>query len=609
MKRNKYNDYLWYITLVVFIISLMEGLVYYNDKSLFIRIILSVQNVAKVYTIDTNISLEEVIENIHSSNVLIVILTYLYCISVIIAPLCALGVLATLVRKPSNYIKGILTNKNKKKVLLVGSGKYKTEFVKSLVKDCKLSIIEDYNALEVNKLEYLDKGIKVVPQYADMSINDIISILNINKFDDILLCSDNIIDNIDVLKVIVDKHNNGSLLSTSDYQKIHLCCKDNLLNELIRQYSDKIESKRLEINIVDINKITVDKLFKNYPIYLGNKEENDDVHLGIIGFGDFGQKTLIQGLNMAVLSDDSKIYVDVFDKNIKSIIGHFMKNFSVDLLSGLKHIKKNGIDDEDCSYYELNFLDEAVAAQFAIDGEVRIRFFEVDVNSILFNKVIKKCNEDFEFTYIVIAIGDKYTIANTILDLKHIICKKGNDCITIPVVTRVVEDSAIVSLYDEKCLFTMDQNNDIYSYKTLLNQDTVNEAMLFNYRYNLLYDGNKDFKEIDYIEMTKKWNSMSMFDRESSISQSLHQQIKRWFILEKRRYSFEQKELLEKIEHRRWNIFMITHGFKYKKSAKKDLIAKTHPCILKWEDLKRERPDTLEYDYTPYVMLKLHENM
>ena len=111
MKRNKYNDYLWYITLVVFIISLMEGLVYYNDKSLFIRIILSVQNVAKVYTIDTNISLEEVIENIHSSNVLIVILTYLYCISVIIAPLCALGVLAILVRKPSNYIKGILKNK------------------------------------------------------------------------------------------------------------------------------------------------------------------------------------------------------------------------------------------------------------------------------------------------------------------------------------------------------------------------------------------------------------------------------------------------------------------------------------------------------------------
>ena len=109
--------------------------------------------------------------------------------------------------------------------------------------------------------------------------------------------------------------------------------------------------------------------------------------------------------------------------------------------------------------------------------------------------------------------------------------------------------------------------------------------------------------------MTKKWNSMSMFDRESSISQSLHQQIKRWFVLEKRRYSFEQKELLEKIEHRRWNIFMITHGFKYEKSAKKDLIAKTHPCILNWEDLKRERPDTLEYDYTPYVMLKFYENM
>ena len=49
---------------------------------------------------------------------------------------------------------------------------------------------------------------------------------------------------------------------------------------------------------------------------------------------------------------------------------------------------------------------------------------------------------------------------------------------------------------------------------------------------------------------------------------------------------------------------MITHGFKYEKAERKDMYAKTHPCISKWEVLKVEKPDTLEYDFTPYYILK-----
>ena len=32
----------------------------------------------------------------------------------------------------------------------------------------------------------------------------------------------------------------------------------------------------------------------------------------------------------------------------------------------------------------------------------------------------------------------------------------------------------------------------------------------------------------------------------------------------------DNKEELERIEHRRWNVFMITRGFKYEKAGKKD---------------------------------------
>ena len=37
------------------------------------------------------------------------------------------------------------------------------------------------------------------------------------------------------------------------------------------------------------------------------------------------------------------------------------------------------------------------------------------------------------------------------------------------------------------------------------------------------------------------------------------------------------------------------------------MYAKTHPCISKWEVLKVEKPDTLEYDYTPYYILKVNK--
>ena len=114
--------------------------------------------------------------------------------------------------------------------------------------------------------------------------------------------------------------------------------------------------------------------------------------------------------------------------------------------------------------------------------------------------------------------------------------------------------------------------------------------------------------EKDETELNNAWHKMSIFDRESSIAQSLHQDVKRWLVYDKKAYLLkDNKEELERIEHRRWNVFMITRGFKYEKAGKKDLYAKTHPCISKWEVLKVEKPDTLEYDYTPYYILKVNK--
>ena len=234
------------------------------------------------------------------------------------------------------------------------------------------------------------------------------------------------------------------------------------------------------------------------------------------------------------------------------------------------------------------------------------------------------------FTYLVIAMGDTYAIADTLMDLKQLLYEKGVADIRIPIAVRTKDRKNIVDVYQQNCLFEIVQSKDIYSYDSLTNESILNQAKIFNHRYNVLYDVISSYRqegkllddrfmlqiektltedqqriENDKEKLDAAWHGMRIFDRESSIAQALHQDVKEWLVNTLKAYSLtEDKEELERIEHRRWTIFMITQGFRYEKADRKDLNAKTHPCILNWEQLKIEKPDTLEYDFTPYYILQ-----
>lgn len=637
MKRNKYKDYLWYTALAVFIICVIEGIFFYhNVENPFLKVTLNIQNAIKAYKIDPDIKQAEALAYMQKSEggVLSGIITYAYCLAVIVAPFCTIGALAVLIRKPASYIRGFFNQRNKKSVLVIGEGKYQFAFIDALTKDCRVTVVESSVLSEENKLKYINKGVKFVQKYGDMSLENVFKLVDIRKFNDIFLCDENALENIEYLKVLSSKSSQYNGGGDTSYQQIHLVCTDNSMAELIRQYYDNLDIKSFDLNIVDVNKMAVNKMYKEHPVYTANKDDNYDVHIGIIGFGDFGQSALIQGLNVSVLSADSKICVDVFDKDIDSIIGGFMKNFSVDALDGLRYIKEDVYEGKSTGCYELKMPFNTVPDKFGMDGEINIRFFNTDARTLQFNKIFKKCNVQNPFTYLIVAMSDTRSMANTIIELKQLLYNKGDACINIPVIVRVKENNDFANIYGEKNLFTINRDRDIYAYDSITNQEITNEAKLFNHRYNLLYSVISDYKkdkntviddnfmleiekhlkedalkvEKDMSELNKVWHKMSIFDRESSIAQSLHQDVKKWLVYDRKTFSLkDDKEELEKIEHRRWNVFMITHGFKYERSERKDLYAKTHPCISKWEVLKVEKPDTLEYDYTPYYILKMNK--
>ena len=99
MKRNKYKDYLWYTALAVFIICVIEGIFFYhNVDNPFLKVTLNIQNAIKAYKIDPDIKQKEAIAYMQATGggILSGIITYVYCIAVIVAPFCiAIGTAST----------------------------------------------------------------------------------------------------------------------------------------------------------------------------------------------------------------------------------------------------------------------------------------------------------------------------------------------------------------------------------------------------------------------------------------------------------------------------------------------------------------------------------
>ena len=75
-----------------------------------------------------------------------------------------------------------------------------------------------------------------------------------------------------------------------------------------------------------------------------------------------------------------------------------MKNFSVDVLKGLKFIEEDIYEGKSIGYYELKFPFDTIPEQFGIDGKVCLRFFNTDARTLQFNSIFKRCNDDKLFT-------------------------------------------------------------------------------------------------------------------------------------------------------------------------------------------------------------------
>lgn len=590
MKKKNTKSFLWFFSIFFFIICLAEGILYYDKKidNVFLSIALNIQNAVKAFMLNSEIKINDAVALLEAGepDLFHVYLTYMYVITIVLAPFCTVGALLILVKKPIYYIEGFLKNRKEKAVLIIGEGENKKSFVNSIKKRARVIVCENQDISEEKALQYIKDGIAYISDIANMGNDKLLKCfkrLRIDKLDYILLCDDNSLNNLFYLKVITE------YLMQNKPEKNQVCyvqCREFGMKEVIQKFYDNLNSKPFDLNILDIKQKAVHKMLLEHKLYEYNRKDNSkDLHLAIVGFGEFGHNTLIQALNSGVFSGDSTICIDVYDKDMGKIIGMFLKRFSSDILDCLE--ENVTVGDVKANYVIRLPINENHSLQ--ADGQVVIRFWSVDVGTIHFNKILNNCIADKMFTYAVIAVNDNKLMVATLLELHKLVDSR------VPIVVRVNnEDQSfefLNSVADYQNVHLINRSKDIYSLEAICNEDIVNMAKEFNKNYNEIEAGNN--------RKADEWLKILLFKRESAIAQAMHQEVKEWLHNEAK---ITDENFYAIMEHRRWCLFMISNGYKYREGLKDDT-AKTNPCICTWEKLKRDKPDMLKHDYVPYKII------
>lgn len=617
MEKTKYRKYLIIATVVVALIFIAEGLIYYSAvDNVFLKFSLNFQNVIKAYKLDSDISQTDAIKFLdENQHIYVAIITYIYCLAVIAAPFCTIGALIIFVRTPYSYLIYFLKRKKPTSFLVLGKGENRDKFVKSLYRDCRLTIIEEEILQSDTKNTLREMGSSVIQKYQDEGYEKLLRKIHLDKFDYILLCDQNVHTNYSYLKNIKKNQQDTShSKNNSSHQTIYFTCNNPAFEKIIFQNDSQNNLDFRNVQLLNIQKKAVESMFEKYPIFQqsnGDYQASDDVHIGIIGFGEIGQHTLIEAISLSVLSADSTIIFDVFDKNMKSKIGIFLNNFHPDIVNEVSYKDFEVIKGEKIRQYTLSLSNRDDRTEssrtFEVDGKMEIRFWDIDAESVQFKKILSDCHHEEIFTYFVICTGSNHDKMGLLESIRKI---------NINSQSQEFKGQIIVfgqSTYLQEGVSFIDPEEEVFSYEAIRNEDIMNQAKLFNYNYTCIQNTGRhvgsSLKNPNNINV--EWEKLDLFHRESSVKQSMHQTTKRNYILAKKEFSninhISVKEKLEKIEHRRWSLFMISSGYKW--DTIKDRSKQTHDCITNWEHLKKEQDvKILEYDFTPYIIILKESN-
>ena len=662
-KTNKQtNKVTFYLAIGSFIITLVEGLLYYTElfpNPLF-RWMMIIQNSIKAFGFSPNISIHMVADILkESTDKFEIFIGYVYTISIFVAPYCTVAYIYKVVERflRIKYWKWWFLS-DKTRCLIFG---YNDE-VKALLdkydkKKYRIHIVSpditDEQGVELLREGIIAHNVDLLKSPDDAAYFLKQMELKITK--NIVLFENSSAKNFSLYKLFHnEKLQTDTKMNTN--MKFYCRCEDAGIQSILEDYHDANVKRCMDIEVVSLPELRVRQMISNnrlHQYYLKNRNKlnshdeakNWDLHMLIVGFGKLGQQLLLQTMNQGVISSSNKIVIDVVDFNIDEKKSMFSNNFNDDYVV----IEDNAI----------KILSDKA------DGELIIRFHKMDIRFHEFKKFLTTYgNEANMFTFVAICLKNTDISLHCLTQVQRYLMKHGKmDDVCVAIRMEFDKNMARylnVENNKYKNVYVIEDAKSTISLKELLHDEVNKDARTFNLIYNrcnLLtdetYEANKKAAEerakqvangIKAEEEEKSldneqeaWNKLELVYRNSNRALAYHEDVKKLYMSEenfkeyfgpnglflrdrgevwtcksanevaklqnmKEKYPLVHE--LSKLEHRRWCYYMASCGWKRTDNPKANKIVelKENPCMCPWDELMVNKADTAMYDLMPLIL-------
>lgn len=286
---------------------------------------------------------------------------------------------------------------------------------------------------------------------------------------------------------------------------------------------------------------------------ISNGKKN--IHILIVGLGQYG-KEMLKTLTWFCQMDGYRVYIDAFDRD--KYVEDRISAECPELLSE----RYNGIFGKGEAEYKI-----AIHAG-------------IDIYTSTFNKIVQQINDT---TFIFTALGDDSENVKSVTRLRVLMEQIGRH----PHITTIVKDSHInkglQSIHNFKgqeynidFIGALDQT---YSEKLIIGSDLEKEAL----KRHLKWGDEEDFWKYEY-------------NYQSSIATTIHTKMKKYCGIsgagkKEEELTVAERDLLEKLEHRRWNAYMRSEGYIYSGDPHSDSrndLGKMHHNLMPYSLLSEE---------------------
>lgn len=650
-KRNKSysGKILFCLMLFSVLIATVEGILFYSDeKNVFFRILLILENDITLFGFGAKISLADSFsflkeQTFPGSN----LLCYAYAVSVFVAPYCTVVVLYRVLEYLFSFVFLLRPGKGKNPVVIFGYDDTVREMLEQEAKRKKQVRIYVISEGEFSvEQRYALRKMGCEPHTFDClsatkkELSSFVKKIPFEKTKTILLFEKDAVKNFSLLQMFaLDKQSAGKrAVVLPENAKVYCRCENEDVTGLIEKYYNECKSgeKGYDLEVFSLAEFQVREMYDRYPLftYYENREEalvDRELRLLIVGFGTVGQQALLQAMNLGVVHSKNSIRIDVVDACIEDRIATFTNRFS-------KQVYR----------MEGNCL--RIKPEVA-DGSLEIYFHNMNVQHRCFHELIREQTEESFYHYAVVAMKDAGAALHCVMELKQELKQLGKN--NVPILLKMEQDKRLAEYVADNMsqfanVFVLPSGGMALSLETLVERTLDTNAKQHHQLYSTIRFEEKTKQKAGEKTPSadERWKGLSLFKRESNRASAAYRETAEavakklakengvalkpyldgifgangtlfrydgtvWrqdgteaFLAAVRKDAFAYEFMAT--EHRRWCYFMISKGWKCGETDESGN-RRTNPCLVTLKELEIKEPDKCGYDLMPLMALYLKQ--